>query len=77
MYMRNADATSRIKNLFVNYHTLLRKHGLTWLLDCNKKMAVQHVLKAIGPAKVQRRLRGDLGSSHFELQIDFNGLFAH
>lgn len=49
MYMRNKDAISHMKTLFVNYHTLLRRHGLAWLLEENQKMAVQHVLSAIQP----------------------------
>lgn len=32
MDMRHKDISSRIKNLFLDYQTLLRKNGLTWIV---------------------------------------------
>ena len=58
--MRDANATSRIQNLFVNYMTLLRRHGLSWIIKENQKVAVGHVLSAIRPTALQSRLDSDL-----------------
>lgn len=45
--MADTDAKSRTENLFVAYHSLLRRHGLSWTLEDNQKIAVYHILSAI------------------------------
>ena len=75
--MRDANATSRIQNLFINYMTLLRRHGLSWIIKENQKVAVGHVLSAIRPTSLQSRLDSDLQFSHHDLRKNFQGFLKH
>eukprot|EP00171_Calliarthron_tuberculosum_P004298 IDg4298t1 len=77
MNMHNKDASSRMKGLFIDYHTVLRKHGLNWILTVNQKVAVQHVISAIQPYKLRKRLENDIQLAHHDLRKDFNGFFKH
>eukprot|EP00180_Rhodochaete_pulchella_P004096 Plantae.Rhodophyta-Rhodochaete_pulchella.ctg7553.p1 GENE.Plantae.Rhodophyta-Rhodochaete_pulchella.ctg7553~~Plantae.Rhodophyta-Rhodochaete_pulchella.ctg7553.p1 ORF type:complete len:129 (-),score=19.30 Plantae.Rhodophyta-Rhodochaete_pulchella.ctg7553:832-1218(-) len=49
-------AKSRIENLFVSYRSLLRRHGLSWIVKDNQKVAVFHFLSAIRPESLRSRL---------------------
>lgn len=73
----NADENSRIKNLFVDNHTLLRRNRLSWLLETNEAVAIQHVLREIRPAKLRQRLESDIGFRQYCLRKDFSGFFKH
>ncbi len=75
--MHDPSATSRMQSLFIQYHTLLRKHGVQWVLVDAQKVAVQHVLSAIQPKSLQDRLRSDLEFAHYHLRKDFKGFVAH
>lgn len=37
MDMSDKNATSRVQNLFVLYHTLLRRNGVSWLITSNRR----------------------------------------
>lgn len=75
--MADTNAKSRIENLFVAYHSVLRRHGLSWILEDSPKIAVYHVLSGIRPQNLQNRLQSDLDFSHHELRKDFKTFMAH
>lgn len=77
MNIKNSHATLRIENLFVDYHALLDKHVLTWLLEINQKIEVQHDINSIKLAKIRKRLEIDLEFSHNRLKKDLPEFFAH
>lgn len=58
--IKNRDAISRIRNLFIDYNTPLQQNGLSWLLEKNQMVAVQHVLIALRSAKLRKRLESNL-----------------
>lgn len=57
------SASLRIRNLFINYHTILQAHVMSWVTDENFKTAVRHILHSIRPASLKRRLISDLNLS--------------
>ena len=77
MDMSDPGAKSRMESLFTSYYTILRQHGLIWVVNDAQKVAVQHVLSQIRPSSLQQRLKDDLELSHYQLRKDFNGFFAH
>lgn len=72
-----SSAQSRIENIFVSYHSILRRQGLFWLLKGNQKLAVFHVLLAIRPESLRFRLDSNLQFSHQDLCKDFKALMKH
>lgn len=54
--MRNSDATARMQDLFANYHTILRRHGLGWIIKENQNFAVTHDLSTVAPQSLKERL---------------------
>lgn len=60
MDMQNSVNSSRMKNLFVNYHSLLRQDGLNWILKVNNKIAVTHHLNAFKSQKLKVRLKSGI-----------------
>lgn len=77
MNMHDANATSRIESVFVGYHQILRRNGLSWIVKDNQKVAVSHVLSAIRPLSLRTRLESDLELSHHELKKNFKGFMKH
>ena len=77
MDIANRSATSRMKSLFIQYHSLLAKQGLSWIISDNQKLAVSHVLSAIRPNYLKERLESDLNFSHYNLKKDFNEFLLH
>ena len=77
MNMSDASAKSRMQNLFVSFHGLLRRHGLAWLVESNPKVAVGYVLAAIKPWRLRNRLESDLELSKGHLKKDFKGFMRH
>lgn len=75
--MKNNNATARMQDLFANYHTLLVRNGLKWLIKDNPKIAVDHVLSAIKPQTLHDRLEADLSFAKYELRKDFHGFLKH
>lgn len=69
--MDDSNAKSRMENLFVSYHALIKRHGLSRILEDNQKFAVYHVLSAIRPNILKERLTSDLEFSHHELRKTF------
>lgn len=66
------NATSRIKNLFMSYKSLLRRSQLSWVTKNNAKVALYCVLSAFRPESLKKRLDSDLWLSNNELRKDFN-----
>jgi hypothetical protein len=71
------DANQRILILFADYTSLLRVHGLSWVIQDHPKKAVEHILDAIKPKHLQSRLRDDLAFSHANLKKDFIAFMKH
>lgn len=63
--------------LLVDYQKILRRHGVSWTLQENKKVAVVHVLSAIRPHSIKVRLESDLEFSKTSLKKDFKGFMKH
>lgn len=47
--MRDDEATSRLRNLFISYNAILRKHAVGWVTADNPKIAARHVTSAVWP----------------------------
>jgi hypothetical protein len=75
--MVDTDAGSRMQNLFVSYHTVVRRNSLAWLLTANQKVAFNHALSAVKPETLHTRLSSDLGFAHHNLKKDFKAFMAH
>lgn len=75
--MANHDAEARMEDLFNDYHTLLSRNGLAWLIKNNRKVSVQHVLSAIRQKTLFDRLTSDLEFGEYHLRKDFNGFLKH
>ncbi len=60
MNMQDLSAISRMRGLFVCYHTLLSRAGLFFVLKTGQNVTAQHVLSAIQPITLKKRLHGDL-----------------
>lgn len=58
--MGNKEAEARMEDLFTDYHTLLQRNGLGWLINDNPNVAVKHVFSAIRPQNLFDRLTADL-----------------
>jgi hypothetical protein len=71
------DDNQRILILFADYTSLLRVHGLSWVIQDHPKKAVEHILDAITPKHLQSRLRDDLAFSHENLKKDFIASMKH
>jgi hypothetical protein len=65
------DPEQRIVMLFTDYSSLLRMHGLSWLIKEHPKVAVWHIMDALKPKSLQARVRGDLEFAHVHLKKDF------
>lgn len=58
--MKDEDAVSSVRNLFVNCHKFLRKPGVPWVIHDNPKLAVRPITTAIYPETLRMRLHSDL-----------------
>jgi hypothetical protein len=69
--MSEKDPEQIIVMLFTDYSSLLRMHGLSWLIKENPKVAVWHIVDALKPKSLQARVRGDLEFAHVHLKKNF------
>lgn len=69
--MQDSKAKSRIENVFITYHALLRRQGLSWIIKENQKVAVYHVLLAIHQTSFKTRFKSDLEFSKHNLRKNF------
>lgn len=75
--MRNQNAEARMEDPFKDYHTLLNRNGLLWLIYDNPKVAVQHVISAIRPQTLFYRLASNLAFKRYVLPNDLKGFLTH
>lgn len=45
--MKESNAKSRMQDIFSSYHTILRRHGLSWIVTDKQKVEVAHESSAI------------------------------
>ena len=75
--MRDEDSVSRTQNLFASHHALLRKHGVSRIMEDNPKIAVRHVTSALRPKTPRTRLESDLSFGYIHLKTDFKAFMQH
>jgi hypothetical protein len=75
--MAEKDAAQRIVMLFADYTSLMRVHGLSWVIAEHPKVAVGHLVAALRPVPLQRRIREDLEFSYEPLAKDFLNFIKH
>lgn len=75
--MDDKNATVRMENLFIQYQSLLRRHGLTWLPKINAKISLKHFLFVIRPQRLSQRLESDLKIAHLSLKYDLKAFIKH
>lgn len=66
-----------MRNLIISYHSILKRHGLAWLVEENKTVAVYHVLSSIRFVPLITRLTSDLDFAQHSLRKAFNGFMKH
>ena len=77
MDMRDKYFKSRMQSLFLDYYCLLRRHGLSWVVTDNQKVAVAQVLFAVKPKSLRDWLESDIEFSHVECRKDFKAFLKH
>jgi hypothetical protein len=58
--MNEKDVSHRVITLFADYTTLLRNNGLSWVIKDKPKIAVSHIVTALRPNPLQKRIQEDL-----------------
>ena len=77
MNMTTRNARARMESLFIAYHGILSRQGVSWVIKENQKLAVSHVLDAIRPIALKDRLSSDLSFSHHEKRKNFQAFMKH
>jgi hypothetical protein len=67
----------RILTLFLDYTSLLRDNGLSWLLESHAKLAVNHITGALRPKALQQCIKRDLELRFVSLKEDWHGFLKH
>lgn len=69
--LSDPSAKSRMQKLFVAYHGMRRRHGLSCIVKSNPKLSISHVTSAIKkPQLLRTRLKSDLELSQSNLKKD-------
>jgi hypothetical protein len=68
--MSEKDTEQRSVMLLTDYSSLLRMHGLSWLIKEHPKVAVWNIVDALKPKALQARVCGDLEFAHVHLKND-------
>lgn len=71
------SAKGRMKLLFMNYKSVLRKHGMAWVTESNAKVAIRQVISVVKPAQLKSRTEQDISFAHVKLKYDFKGFIKH
>jgi hypothetical protein len=58
--MPDKNIAQRIMTLFADYSTLLRSNGILWVVKEKPKVAARHMVEAMRPRPLQKRLQEDL-----------------
>jgi hypothetical protein len=61
----------RMIMLLSDYESLLRLHGMGWLVTDNTKVAVAHITDALKPSILSKRVEDDLNFGHAHLKRTF------
>eukprot|EP00737_Agarophyton_chilense_P001240 gb/GEZJ01001384.1/.p2 GENE.gb/GEZJ01001384.1/~~gb/GEZJ01001384.1/.p2 ORF type:complete len:297 (-),score=23.80 gb/GEZJ01001384.1/:4742-5632(-) len=77
MKMSDSNAVVHMENLFIEYPSILRRHGLAWLPKKNAKLSFKHILTAIRPEVVRTRLESDINLAYRELKNDLMAFIKH
>jgi hypothetical protein len=75
--MAENDCEQHILMLFADYKSLLRLHGMAWVVKDNTKMAVGHITDALRPGVLKKRIKDDLTFGYTELRKDFLAFMKH
>lgn len=75
--MKNHNAISRMQDFLANYHMLLPRNGLKWLIKDNSKISAEHVLFAIKPYTLHDRLDVNFSFAKYELSKCFHDFLKH
>lgn len=75
--MLNRNGATSMQDLFTSYHAMFSRHRLKWIVNENRKIAVQHVLSAARLVSLREHLTSDLSFSHHRLHNDFTGFLKH
>jgi hypothetical protein len=75
--MSEKDPEQRIIMLFSDYRSLLRHSGMGWLVNENPKMASSHIIDALKPSTLSKRVKDDLNFGHTNLKKDFLLFMQH
>lgn len=75
--MQDRNDKSRIEHLFENYHTILHRNGLSWIMKEKQKVSIYHVLSPIRPTSLRSHLESDLDFSYYDLWKNFLGFMKH
>lgn len=67
------NAKSHMENVFIAYHSILRRDGLSWVLTTNQKIIVSHALSVIRSLGLQSCIKLDLNFSQDKLTDGFRG----
>jgi hypothetical protein len=57
--MSEKDTEQRIIMLFADYCGILRNHGLAWIVDENPKTAVKHIVDALKPSILKKKMHSN------------------
>lgn len=77
MSIKVQDARARIQMLFIAYRALLKRNGISWVLDTNPKRAIRHVLATTKPQSLRQRLEEDLNGGYPELRKELPAFIEH
>jgi hypothetical protein len=75
--MQEKDIPSRLTTLFADYTTLLRNNGISWVIKEKPKISVGHIVSALRPTPLQKRIREDLKFRHSSLRKDWRAFLKH
>lgn len=75
--MKNINASSCMRKIFIDYYSLLRQQGIPWVIKSSKKIAVHHEVSAVRPTKFKSRMESDLYYSYAHIKEDLKNLFEH
>lgn len=75
--INNTNASAGMQDLFANYHTILSRNGLKWIISDNQKVSMQQLLSEIKPTSLRERLDSDVAFSYHPLPKTFTWFLTH
>jgi hypothetical protein len=77
MKLAEKNPRQRTLNLSLDYTSLLRANGLTWLLESHAMLDVNHIIDALRPRALQQCMKRDLDIRFVSLKEDWHGFLKH